>query len=143
MIQRILIACDGSDGALRAVRAATDLARRLEGARVRVVYAAPPVLSTIRRELSLVGVDVGAVIGSAGRATLQPALDLLEQAGVPHDERVVVGEPAAAITQAADEWNADLIVVGRRGHGPVGEWILGSVSHALLQRARRTVLLVP
>lgn len=43
----------------------------------------------------------------------------------------------------ADRCNASAIVVGSRGLGGLGSLLLGSVSHALLQHADRTVVIVP
>lgn len=45
---------------------------------------------------------------------------------------VVANSPAWAITLKAEEWGADLIVIGSQGHSQVGRWLLGSVSQAVL-----------
>jgi nucleotide-binding universal stress UspA family protein len=43
----------------------------------------------------------------------------------------------------AAELDADAIVVGSRGLGGVKSFLLGSVSHAVVQHADRAVLVVP
>ncbi|ASC71960.1 Universal stress protein [Halomicronema hongdechloris C2206] len=53
-----------------------------------------------------------------------------------------VGEAGPQICAAAEDWNADLIVVGRRGHTGLQEILLGSVSNYVLHRCRRAVLVV-
>jgi len=53
---------------------------------------------------------------------------------------VVAGTPAAALLRCAAEQKADLIVVGRRGHG-MSTHLLGSVSAALLRATRTPVLI--
>ena len=54
----------------------------------------------------------------------------------------VYGDPAKTICQEAKEWGADLIVMGRRGHSPVSELFLGSVSSSVIHRCHCTVHLV-
>ena len=43
---------------------------------------------------------------------------------------------------AADEHDADIIVIGARGHGEVGALLLGSTAEALAHRSKRPVLIV-
>jgi nucleotide-binding universal stress UspA family protein len=52
------------------------------------------------------------------------------------------GPPARAIVAAADARDADEIVVGSRGFGPV-RGVLGSVSHAILHESDRVVVVIP
>jgi nucleotide-binding universal stress UspA family protein len=47
------------------------------------------------------------------------------------------------VEQAADERDAQLIVLGSRGRSSVGSALLGDVARDVLQRARRPVLVVP
>lgn len=56
------------------------------------------------------------------------------------DRRVTKGRAADVLRAAADELDADLIVLGSRGHGPIGSMLLGSVSAEVADRARRSVL---
>lgn len=52
---------------------------------------------------------------------------------------VLAGPPADALLQCADDHDADMIVVGKRGSG-MSTRLLGSVSRAVLRRSRRPVL---
>ena len=65
---------------------------------------------------------------ATGPATIEP--DLIE------------GEPAEALLRVAQSRNAREIVIGSRGLGRFRS-LLGSVSHALLERADRPVVIVP
>jgi nucleotide-binding universal stress UspA family protein len=47
--------------------------------------------------------------------------------------------PAWAIILKAEEWDADLIVVGSQGHSALGRWVLGSVSYAVMTHAHCSV----
>jgi nucleotide-binding universal stress UspA family protein len=49
-----------------------------------------------------------------------------------------VGSPATVIIEKADEWGADLIVVGSHGHTALGRFFFGSVSQKVLHEARRS-----
>jgi nucleotide-binding universal stress UspA family protein len=53
-----------------------------------------------------------------------------------------VGHPAEQIIATAEEWGADLIVTGHRGHGLFERWLLGSVSRVVIAYARCAVLVV-
>jgi nucleotide-binding universal stress UspA family protein len=53
------------------------------------------------------------------------------------------GAMAETILNHADAVDADAIVLGSRGRGGIGSFLLGSVSHAVLQSADRPVLIVP
>jgi nucleotide-binding universal stress UspA family protein len=53
------------------------------------------------------------------------------------------GQAAHMIAEAASEANADVIVVGTRGHSPVAGLLLGGVTQRLLHVAPCPVLAVP
>ncbi|NJR64956.1 MAG: universal stress protein [Leptolyngbyaceae cyanobacterium CRU_2_3] len=52
------------------------------------------------------------------------------------------GEPGVEICSLAKEWNADLIVMGRRGHQGILEAALGSISSYVVHHAPCSVLVV-
>lgn len=52
------------------------------------------------------------------------------------------GDPAVWICKLAQDWQADLIVLGRRGHQGIKEVVLGSVSNYVLHHAPCSVLVV-
>ncbi|MEH2055163.1 MAG: universal stress protein [Nostoc sp.] len=60
------------------------------------------------------------------------------------------GEPGATISSVAQEWNADLIVLGRHDHFAMGyapleaiaEFFVGSVSNHVVDRANCSVLVI-
>ncbi|MBA2378199.1 MAG: universal stress protein [Blastocatellia bacterium] len=53
--------------------------------------------------------------------------------------RAVTGSPAAELIKTADEWKADVIVVGSHGRGFLGRAVLGSVSMKVLHEAACSV----
>jgi nucleotide-binding universal stress UspA family protein len=88
-------------------------------------------------------------LNADGRARLEDALRALvpvdaERRGITTHVTVIDGgEAAEAITQAAERLGVDAIVLASHGHGGVMQSILGSVSHAVVRRSRRPVLVVP
>lgn len=74
---------------------------------------------------------------------LETASQALESAGRVHVDSVLLrGEPAKAIIDEARDFEADLVVVGHRGHGAVKSMFLGSTSTAVLEHAPCPVLVV-
>jgi nucleotide-binding universal stress UspA family protein len=53
-----------------------------------------------------------------------------------------IAEPGPLICDFANRWQADLIVIGRRGHTGLAEMLLGSVSNYVVHQAPCAVLIV-
>ncbi|MEO1065026.1 MAG: universal stress protein [Actinomycetota bacterium] len=74
------------------------------------------------------------------------ALDSAEHLLAEHQLEVhrhsASGDPASAILDLADDVDADLIVVGSRGHGRTLRFLRGSVSTKVMHHADRNVLVV-
>jgi nucleotide-binding universal stress UspA family protein len=75
-------------------------------------------------------------LGECDRASLDEALELAEERGIPALTRLLVGVAARQIVAYANEIGADLIVVGSRGLGRVSGVLLGSVSRGVLRDAK-------
>jgi nucleotide-binding universal stress UspA family protein len=56
---------------------------------------------------------------------------------------VVYGDPAAQILGKADEWDADVVIMGTHGKGIIQHAFLGSVSARVLHRIRKPVYIIP
>ena len=67
----------------------------------------------------------------------------LAAAGIPHRTVMADGDAPGVLIDVAERVSAELIVTGRRGLNTLGELVLGSVSHHLVQRSKRPVVLVP
>jgi nucleotide-binding universal stress UspA family protein len=65
-----------------------------------------------------------------------------ELRGLELDRVISVGSPADAVCEEAERRKVDLVVVGCRGLGPAGRWLLGSVSDRVVHHSSRPVLVV-
>ena len=73
---------------------------------------------------------------------LQTYVEQAEAIGIPTESKCEVGHPGSLIRDLAKNWNADLIVMGRRGLSSLQEVFLGSVSNYILHHAPCSVLVV-
>lgn len=74
--------------------------------------------------------------------TTDEVKSLLEAEGLNATVELLQGSPAEIILNYAKEQGADVIVIGSRGLGGIREFVLGSVSHNVVQSARIPVLVV-
>jgi nucleotide-binding universal stress UspA family protein len=56
---------------------------------------------------------------------------------------VVIGHPADEIVRYAQDYDADLIVIGTRGYGGIKRVLLGSIANRVMRQATCPVLIVP
>jgi nucleotide-binding universal stress UspA family protein len=57
--------------------------------------------------------------------------------------KVRVGQPVAEILAEAEEWHADLLVMGTYGRSGASRFLIGSVAESVLRRVQCSVLVVP
>ena len=138
MSQRIIVGTDGSDNSVAALRWALEEAR-LRAAVVDVVYTweYPPVIDPLGVSMLPSADDMNA---SAERL-LKEVIRKVDFMGDVVTTRVVRGAPATALIAAAK--GADLLVIGRRGHGGFMGLLLGSVAQQVTHHAPCPVVLVP
>jgi nucleotide-binding universal stress UspA family protein len=55
---------------------------------------------------------------------------------------VLSGSPSAALTNLAKTYNADLLVLGAHGYGPVEKYFVGTTTDKVLSRAICPILTV-
>jgi nucleotide-binding universal stress UspA family protein len=136
----IVVGVDGSEGASYALDFAIKEAA-LRGARLRLVSAweiPASVLASVvagkefyeefRENAVRVARDAAARV-----AELEPSL--------VHEEIVVEGQAGKVLLANAED--AELMVVGRRGHGSFREMLLGSISRQVVVHARCPLVIVP
>jgi len=138
---KILVAVDGSEPALDAVRHALQLLQ--SGLQASLVLATvqepvylyelvlPPDAAVLER-----------VTGAVGGRALAGAEALLKASGVPYEREIASGEPAPALIDVAHRHGCDAIIMGARGMGALRSALLGSVSQHVVRNAAVPVTIV-
>ena len=127
---KILIAVDGSALALDAVHHAIEL--------VRNGLNASMVLANVQQPASLYELVVSRdpqliaqASEAAGEFLMAPARALLDEASVPYEVAVGVGDPAHTLVDMIESLGCNLAILGARGQGAISSALLGSVSQAV------------
>jgi nucleotide-binding universal stress UspA family protein len=137
---KILLATDGSEDAELAARVAADLTKRT-AAELHLSHAWRPL--PYYAYPSLVPEEYHPPYKEGAKKLLDEQVGRIERAGgTVAESHLVTGRPAEAIIELGEEIDAGLIVVGSRGHGPVGRLVMGSVSEGVVHHAHCPVLVV-
>ena len=72
--------------------------------------------------------------------SVREAGETLEASGIEYDVEESSGDPADAIVAAADDVDADLVIVGGRKRSPAGKALFGSVTQSVILNAGRPVM---
>jgi nucleotide-binding universal stress UspA family protein len=139
----IVVGVDQSDGAKEALRFALEEAR-LRHARLRVVHAwqyGTIGAAGVESFYPAVGADLSEVREAAKQALEQTLRETLTDTdSVEVEQRLVEGRPAGVLVNESRD--ADLLVVGSRGHGGFTDLLLGSVSQQVSHHAACPVVIV-
>jgi nucleotide-binding universal stress UspA family protein len=138
LLERILVAVDGSPGSARAVAWAAELAAELD-AEVVAVHALG-LLEEVEPGRKVPAQAHREEIRRRFEAEWCAPLDLQRV----HGRRMLRdGAPVTVLLDLADEVDADLIVLGSRGLGGYPDALLGSTSTQVAQRSTRPVTIIP
>jgi nucleotide-binding universal stress UspA family protein len=143
---KILVAVDGSQFSEAAAQALISQTR-MQDAEVLVlevveplIFSAPPQMApgyapemAARQEEQL----------KAAKGTVNATADTLRRAGFKKvDTRTVEAETRTGILSVAEDWKADLIVLGSHGRRGLQRFFLGSVAEGVARHAKSSVLIV-
>jgi nucleotide-binding universal stress UspA family protein len=142
--ERVIFGDDGSEAA----RAAGDLGASLcgrHGARPLVLHAYPRLPEVDAEGRGFDPRIVDDELRREEKALLERARELESRLGLRPKTRLVVGDAAASLLEAAEEDVPErtLVAVGSRGLGAIGRMRLGSVSTKVVHAAKGPVLVHP
>lgn len=139
MFQRILLAWDGSEVALRALDVAIDVTRRYEAELVAVSIAYAPGHAET-------AADRAESTDAAHRylqRTFEEVRDRAERAGVEVEHQIIDGEtPVDALLAYVHRHGTDLVVCGHHHERRAGRLLLKGITQGLVDRAPVPVLVV-
>lgn len=134
--KRILLPVDFSTAGEAALKMATSLARDNGGTIIVLHVEEPP--------MAYGGGEMYYGLVEPDRTELSRMLHEVKPSdpNIPVIYRLVTGDPATSVVQAAEEENADLIVVGSHGRTGLGRLLMGSVAEAIVRKAHCPVITV-
>lgn len=140
----LLVAVDGSEGSRRAVDQAIEIAVSMDAC-VTLVHVIDWSDYTF---INVIEIEERTKMRrreekNARENILEPFAKIIAEAGVDVSIDLRFGHPARTLTKLADEIDARMIVAGTRGSSDIKSLVLGSLSHGLLQMAKKPLLLVP
>ena len=142
-IKRIVVGVDGSEHAAAALRWAIAMAKGMGSEVIAVFAISPPVYF----DTGMFAPGVPVQYDDKWRADMKEEFEQawckpLREAGVKYRTAFEDGRAASVIAAVADNANADVVLVGRRGRGGMAELLLGSASHELVLHSKRPVLVI-
>lgn len=150
-IKNIVVPCDGSEHASKAVSHAAMLAEAT-GAKLHLVHVFPgspaELIGMPGASAQMVGLgrfdekSFRRMWKEAATASLEAGRKALGDAADKAAAAELSGDPASEIIKYAQGLDAPLIVIGPRGLGRVREMLLGSVSHRVVHKAGCPVTIV-
>ena len=146
---KILIATDGSRFGQAAIDAAADIIKQPDEAQVKIVTVVEPAafneIETLIESTEELADSSNPAARQADAVGKQSADDFRKKfpaSKIDVSNEVLGGPAARVIVERAEEWDADLIVVGSHGYGFWKRAWLGSVSDRVARHATCSVLIV-
>ena len=138
MLQKIIVAIDGSSSAIHAAHCAVKLAKQVN-AYIELVYVVRYAIGSI---------DAGVLPDELEKIEKQNADQLIEKIKKKHRDVSIqsfepIGKPIEMIQEAIDKWDADLIIIGHHTHNFIEDLFYGSVEKQLLKHLRIPMLVIP
>lgn len=140
-MRKLLVPCDGSDSALRAVRHAAAEARRDGAAEIHLLHVIEPITPVALAE-AFSAKRLDERFPPQAAAILVPAIAVLVQAGVLYSLHCRFGQPALEIAAYVHASGCDAIIMGTHGRGALASLMMGSVATQVVKLVDVPVTLV-
>jgi nucleotide-binding universal stress UspA family protein len=141
-MRRILVAIDGSEGALRALDFAIQQARLEPAAELHVLTVLPTLSNYTAAEIYVTAERIHQAAVDKANAILEVAAGRLKAAGCRYALEQREGDPAETIAHRAAKFDCESIIMGTHGLGSFGILFLGSVAQRVVHHTTVPVTLV-
>ncbi|MCS7461323.1 universal stress protein [Paenibacillus doosanensis] len=141
LYSKILVAYDGSEAADKALDSAIKLAKLNHYSKVDIIHVYSPPTYVVGGAVFIAPVAVENNDAEYSEQVVAKIKEKINDFTNIHIE-VRQGVITKEILGYANEIEADLIVIGSRGLSGIGEFVLGSVSHNVVQHAKVPVLVI-
>ena len=146
MYERITVAIDGGETSGKALDEATKLAREMSSVilLLHVCEEMPIIWEPDGMNMILMQNSLKA-IADAGKALLEKHRKQLAEQDITVETKLVEtygGRMGSVISEEAQKWHADLLVVGTHGRKGIAHFLIGSVAEDVTRTASMPVLLV-
>ncbi|RCX15351.1 nucleotide-binding universal stress UspA family protein [Fontibacillus phaseoli] len=142
LFSKIVAAYDGSKASNKALDKAIELVKISPGASLEVLHVFDFPRFYVAEGFAPVPASVNQDFYELAEKTVEEAKNRLDAAGVTAKVELIQGAPAEGILDYAKKHDNDVIIIGSRGLGGIREFVLGSVSHNVVQHARIPVLVI-
>ncbi|WP_352223698.1 universal stress protein [Bacillus sp. SM2101] len=139
LFEKILLASDGSDHAIRAAEKAAFLAKEIAGATIEILYIVDNETAKSDALRNIESHDIELTRNERLQATKDICYRIINK---EIKTTMIHGEPGPSIVKYANNGGFDLVVIGSRGLNTFQEMVLGSVSHKVAKRANCPVMIV-
>ncbi len=139
-MDKILLATDGSKHSMKTVEQSVKLARKLE-AEVTVLYVIEG-NPQIGYDLFAAYKKTEAELEKSAKKVLEKAAQPFQDQGITVNTRLEKGHPADIICEIAEKENFDYVILGSRGLGGIKEMLLGSVSNAVANCIKTSIIII-
>jgi len=137
MIKNILVPLDGSKNSIRALKNAIVLAKQND-ATITGLF----VIQSFPTEIGLMKTMLGKALSKHYKHFMSIAKTMCTKKDIKFLDVVEFGEEGQTIVSFADHNNFDLIVIGSRGMGKLGEVFLGSTSNYVMHSSKIPVMII-
>jgi nucleotide-binding universal stress UspA family protein len=141
---KMLIAMDGSEFSQAALNSVISRPWNA-GTEVKVLNVVEPPAVLIGHEMAAYDPEFETVwkaLREQAKDLVEKAAQKLRGAGFQVSTELVEGEPKSLIIDVANEWQADMIVVGSHGWSGLSRFLMGSVSEAVVRHAHCSVEII-
>ncbi|HSZ19624.1 MAG TPA: universal stress protein [Candidatus Acidoferrum sp.] len=141
---KILIAIDGSDFSQAALQSVTARPWPADS-EVKVLHVVEPPSLLLGREMGGYDPEFEAVwkaLREQAKDLVMKAAEKLRGAKLNVSTELVEGNPKSQIIDIANEWHADMIVLGSRGRSGLNRFLMGSVSQDVVRHAHCSVEII-